>query len=273
MTHPNTEIIQEMFKGFQGTPLLWKGKKVYGMEQFLPEQTNNTFSKDKEYNLIRLGKWVEKFVTFQLRNQSCVNIVSENLQIKKAKETIGELDLLFLIDEQPFHLEIIYKFYLFAPETKVENPLSHWIGPNRKDNLVYKLNKLNDKQFPLLYKTETKSAIKEFNFDIENIKQVTCFKAQLFKPYYGEELPIHPLNEKCIVGDYINYELIDSLKEYKFYIPTKLEWLCKPKLNVNWIHFEEAEAIIKNSIIENRSPLCWLKSENNILKKVFITWW
>jgi hypothetical protein len=273
MNFPNTEILQDMFNGFQSTPLLWTGKKVHGLEQFMPEQTNLTFNKDKKYNLIRLGKWVEKFVAFQLRNQPHVNIIYENLQIKNVKETIGELDLLFLIDTQPIHLEIIYKFYLFVTTTNYENSLNHWVGPNRKDNLVYKLDKLKDKQLPLLFKPEAKSAIKEFNFDIDTIKQMTCFKAQLFKPYNTEQLHIHPLNEKCIVGDYINYELMDSLKDYQFYIPTKLEWLCKPRLRVNWIDFKEAQALIKSYIIENRSPLCWLKSENNILKKVFITWW
>jgi hypothetical protein len=267
------EILQEMFNGYQGTPLLWKDKKVFNMEQYVPDSTSKLFIRDKEFNSIRLGNLVEKFVSFQIQNLFNAEIIAENLQINKEKETIGELDLLFLLEQQPIHLEIIYKFYLFDSNADPNDSLGHWIGPNRKDSLIYKLNKLKNRQLPLLFKPEAISAIKSLGIDVAKIKQLTCFKAQLFVPYKSNAEKLKPLNEQCLTGEYFNYNLIESLKNCQFYIPTKLEWLCKIRSNIKWLDFNTAHDKIKKFINENRSPLIWVKQENNSLQKYFVTWW
>ena len=273
MNSQDKRILQEMFNGYQGTPLLWQDKMVFDMEQYVPEPTSKAFFKDKEFNSIRLGNLVEKFVSFQIQNLSNTEIIAENLQINKEKKTIGEIDLLFLLEQQPIHLEIIYKFYLFDSIADPNDSLGHWIGPNRKDNLIYKLNKLKNRQLPLLFKPEAISAIKSLGIDVAEIKQLTCFKAQLFVPYKSNEAKFSPLNDQCVTGKYFNYNLIEGLKDYQFYIPSRLEWLCKPRINVKWLSFDIANAEILKFINENRSPLIWAKQENNSLQKYFITWW
>ncbi|MCA0153093.1 DUF1853 family protein [Winogradskyella vincentii] len=267
------KILQEMFNGYQGTPLLWQDKMVFDMEQYVPDSTSKAFFKDKEFNSIRLGNLVEKFVSFQIQNLSNAEIIAENLQINKEKETIGELDILFLLEQQPIHLEIIYKFYLFDSNADPNDSLGHWIGPNRRDSLIYKLNKLKNRQLPLLFKPETILAIKNLGIDVANIKQLTCFKAQLFVPYKSNVEKLNPLNDQCITGNYLNYKLIECLKNCQFYIPTKLEWLCKPRSNVKWLNSNTANAEIMKFINENRSPLIWVKQKDNSLQKYFITWW
>ena len=84
---------QELFKGFQNTPLLWKSSAVYKFEQFPIEPTTEKFVEKSEHKKLRLGKWVEKFVTFQLQQNANINILEENLIIKDGKQTIGELDV------------------------------------------------------------------------------------------------------------------------------------------------------------------------------------
>ena len=262
-----------MFEGFQNTYLLWSASNIYEFEQFCPEYTSVQFIQKSEYKKLRLGKWVEKFVAFQLRQDARIKILEENLIIKDGKITIGELDMLLLKDHQPVHLEIIYKFYLYDNTKSQSNTLSHWVGPNQNDALVYKLKKLKEKQFPLLYNTKAKDALKNYLFDSNSITQQVCFKAQLFLPYENQDIDVSPLNPNCVVGWYLNIENINELKNFQFYIPEKLKWLCFPKETIDWLPFIEAKKEIKTYIVTKRSPLCWLKNEHSELQKCFITWW
>lgn len=264
---------QDLFEGFQNTPALWEASSVYNFEQLDIKHTLSKFKQDDEPKKLRLGKWVEKFVTFQLYQDANVKILEENIQIKDNKITIGELDLLLLKDERPIHLEIVYKFYLYDSNKNLTNSLHNWIGPNQNDALVFKLKKLKEKQLPLLYRTETKVALKNHDLEINAFKQKVCFKAQLFLPFQNQNINISPLNQNAVAGWFLNFENIKDLNDFQFYIPEKLEWLCSPKLSAEWLPFKIAKVEIKKAIANKRSPLCWLKDENNSLQKCFITWW
>ncbi|WP_299123092.1 DUF1853 family protein [uncultured Winogradskyella sp.] len=269
----DTINFQELFEGFQNTPLLWNGSDIYGFEQFCPKYTSEQFDQNSEYKKLRLGKWVENFVSFQLQNQDDVAIIEENLIIKKEKRTIGELDILLVRKDQPIHIEVVYKFYLYDKRNLYDNPLACWIGPNRNDALVYKLNKLKEKQFPLLYHSNTIEVLKKHKFDVNTIKQQVCFNAQLYLPYQNKDIDVSPLNKDCVVGWYLNIKQINELENFQFYIPKKLEWLCIPKENVDWLSFVQAKNEIRTNIANGQSPLCWLKNEYNEFQKCFITWW
>jgi len=65
---------------------------------------------------------------------------------------VGELDCLILRDKKPIHLEVIYKFYLYDASVG-DTEIAHFIGPNRKDSLIEKLTKLQEKQLPILKQT------------------------------------------------------------------------------------------------------------------------
>ena len=65
----NTKFLQALFNGFQTTPSLWDSSEVYNFEQFNLEPTTAQFTQQSEYKRLRLGKWVEKFVAFQLQQQ------------------------------------------------------------------------------------------------------------------------------------------------------------------------------------------------------------
>ena len=93
------------------------------------------------------------------------------------------------------------------------DPLRYWIGPNRKDSLIYKLDKLKDKQFPLLYKPETQSYLESLGLKISEIQQRLVFKAQLFLPLKFFEIDISPLNPNCVNGFYLSYSEIDELNK------------------------------------------------------------
>lgn len=261
------------YKGYGNTPSLFKPHDLSGFEFFEINSSSDFLYDNTEFVNQRLGKLVEEFVFYDLKRDSLVTWVAENLQIQNERRTIGELDALYYLNKQLIHLEIVYKFYLYDTLETYNTPLAYWIGPNRKDTLLYKLEKLKNKQFPLLYKTETQQQLANYNLNIEAFTQQTCFKAQLYLPYKNTMSSIAPLNENCISGFYISFQDMSIFEHLKFYIPEKLDWLIEPHNQVEWHSYNSAKKLIKTHIKANRSPLVWLKYNNSKFDKCFITFW
>ncbi|MCC1485079.1 DUF1853 family protein [Winogradskyella immobilis] len=265
--------IELQYHGFINTPSLWANNDIYGLNQFKFENYYRKINNLKQFNANRLGKRVEQFVVFHLNLLEDINIIDKNIQIKKDKRTIGELDLLLLNKNQATHIEIIYKFYLYDTSIDSRNQLDKWIGPNKKDTLIYKLKKLKEKQLPLINHPNSKRLLENYFVSAKNIEQHVCFKAQLFIPYKTNQIDISPLNTSCIKGFYIPYSQLDRLKNCMFYIPKKLDWLIEPHLKVDWMSFDASKIEMNMYIGQLRSPLCWLRSKNNTLQKCFVTFW
>ena len=262
-------LTQQRFYGFLKTPFLWS-HKLLELQQF--QSTEEVIKIDEKIpDTIRLGNYVERLVSHQLNHDERIQILKENAQIISNKITLGEIDCLLLQDQQPIHLEIAYKFYLY--DASVETSfLEHWIGPNRRDSLLLKLNKIKEKQFPLLYSTECKSLLEELSLKVKDIQQQTFFKAQLFVPYSRTiEFPL--LSSKCIYGFYINYKEVSNFQECKFYIPKKLDWIIDPHTQVDWMNFTDANKKIEEFYQKKSAPLCWMKHSNGEIVKIFVVWW
>lgn len=261
------------YNGLLKTPNLWPSSAVFGLKQFQFKNHQFSFPNSSNFKEIRLGKRVEELLSFQFKHSDDIDIISENLQIKNEKITIGELDFLLKNKSKYIHLEVVYKFYLYDPNINSINSLEHWIGPNRKDTLSYKLNKLKEKQLPLLYSNQCKVALESLKMDIEQIEQFVCYKAQLYLPFENNAIDIEPLNKACIKGFYLSYSNIEILKGYQFYIPKKLDWLIIPHNNIDWQSFDEIRHQLSIYINAERSPMVWLKSATGKPSKCFITFW
>lgn len=270
--HHKSKEIQNQFEGFLNTPFLWKYLNCLELKQFEVPKANTTVFNAEITQKLRLGKLVERFVSFELQQDYSVRILAENIQIQEDKRTLGELDCLLLKDNQPIHLEIVYKFYLY--DASVGNTeIERWIGPNRRDSFIQKLAKLKEKQLPLLYSKQCKRYLNQLNLSEENIKQQVYFKAQLFVPLkdYGNEFPL--VNNDCIYGFYINSKKLNQFSDCKFYIPTKHNWLVKPHSNINWLNFDDYKTKLQVFLDEQNSPLCWIKQPNGELTKFFVVYW
>ena len=196
--HQKTKDIQRRYDGFLQTDCLWKNDAVYSLNQFKID--SKSIKIDFEINeKLRLGKYIERLVSFQLKQEESVSIVCENIQIQKEKITLGELDCILVKDEKTVHLEIIYKFYLYDASVG-ETEIEHFIGPNRKDSLVAKLHKLKEKQLPLLYSKESSEYLKSVHLEVNKITQEVYFKGQLFVPFSNRNLQLSILNQTCICG-------------------------------------------------------------------------
>ncbi|RSK38554.1 DUF1853 family protein [Mangrovimonas spongiae] len=262
---------QRYFIGFVNTPLLWLDNPINGLQQFSIAKTQIPFQEKIDKN-IRLGKWVERLVSHQLQQDDSIKIIEENIIIYQEKRTIGELDCLLLKHNTPYHVEIVYKFYLYDP-TVGTSEIDCWIGPNRKDSLTEKIDKLTTKQLPLLYKNETQSVLKQIGLNVNHILQRVHFKAQLFIPYHLNNHNFKLINPNCIVGYYYTFEEIKTLQNCKFFIPEKLNWLSEVDVQINWLTFSEFKPQLKLLLEQKRSPMVWIKDSKGHTQKCFVVWW
>lgn len=269
--HQKTKDIQKRYEGFLQTNCLWKSDAIYQLHQF--EISSKSVKIDFEIDeKLRLGKYIERFVSYQLAQEKSIKIISENVQIQQEKRTLGELDCIILKDNKPIHLEIIYKFYLYD-SSNGNSEIEHFIGPNKKDSLIEKLTKLKEKQLPLLYSKQCEAYLKSINLNALEIKQQVYFKAQLFVPFANQNIELTNLNQDCICGFYINKKELEQYTNCKFYIPNKKDWLVVAHQNVNWLNLNQFKETSNTYLEREFSPLCWLKKANGELKKIFLVWW
>ena len=262
--------IQAQYSGFLQTSLLWENS-VLGLKQLkLPIKEMTVFNETIS-DTLRLGKRVERFVSHQLKQHAAIRVLIENIQIQNKKITVGELDCILNYDNNPIHLEIVYKFYLYDEQVGTTE-LDHWIGPNRKDSLISKLTKLKEKQLPLLYNLLTKPLLDSINLEVEDLQQFVCFKAQLFVPYQ-KEVKFSLLNKECVNGFYITISELVQFTDCKFYIPSKINWLLEVQTQVKWMSYPLFLAEIHQIIEQKTAPLCWIKFPNGTLQKFFVVWW
>lgn len=263
-------MIQKRYEGFLDTHFLWSGNAIYGIEQFQINSKKSRIQLNIK-NKIRLGKYIEEFVFYELKHHKNISLLAQNIQIQENKITLGELDCLLIKDSLPIHLEIVYKFYLYD-ESVGDNEIEHFIGPNRKDSLVEKLNKLKESQLPILHTTACRTYLKDLDLVNEKIAQRVYFKAQLFIPF-NQKVHLKILNKNCIQGFYVRRKDLQDFENCKFNIPKKLDWLINPHPNVEWMNFKNFYTLAQNYLTEKYAPLFWLKNNNGVIEKMFLVWW
>jgi hypothetical protein len=262
--------LQTQFSGFYHTPHLFS-EDILGMTPFATSIENTPqFSLEPIKNL-RLGQRVERFVSQELNLKPNISILSENCQIQNGKQTIGELDGLYAIDNVPTHIEIQFKFYLYD-ESLGDTEIDRCIGPMRKDSLIEKLTKLKQKQLPLLFSKYTQPLLQQLQINEGSIKQKIYFKAQIYKPLNNNIL-FKTLNNNCVYGFYFNYKNLPQFSNCKFYKPKKVDWLVDVVPNTNWQTYEQILPQLKQYELEKYAPLLWLKKPNGELHKCFVVPW
>ncbi len=269
------------YLGFLNSNTLWKSEK-FGLTQFdfenlaITSKLPKTLDLDIGINEV-LGKRVEFFFEYLINTTNNYKILGKSLQVFKNKITIGELDFIIrdLKTKKVIHLEIVYKFYVY--DHTLDSELNRWIGPNRKDTLLQKIEKLNNKQLPLLYNSETVKSLHHLDIDVRNTVQKVCFMANLFVPksLYINNTIIPTINNKTIVGYWIKLKDFksDSYANNSFYLPKKKDWIVIPDGDTQWDEFDVVIKQIENNIEQKKSPLLWMKRGDNNFERFFVVWW
>ncbi len=222
-----------------------------------------------------LGKRIERFFEYGIENSDRYQMIAKNIQVFKGKITIGELDFIIkdLYHKKTIHVELVYKFYLYDPDINPE--LHRWIGPNRKDSLLQKVEKLKNKQFSLLYDDEVEAILEDFQLYSAEIEQQVCYLANLFIPFSRKKIQPQQLDHNCIVGYWMNIKEFASglFESFHFYMPEKKDWIVDPKYNQNWFSFTDILRPLNEKLNQKKSPLLWVKSNEDSYTRFFIVWW
>lgn len=263
------------FIGFLNTAPLWMNQQ-FGIRQFkFPEIHPNGVAAQPIPGRIRLGHQMEH-VFLQLIGQSdSYQVLVYNLQVKKGNRTIGEIDFILKENETSkiVHVELTYKFYII--DTDISEPIHQLIGPNRRDMFFTKIEKIKNRQFPLLHTSEGTDALEQEGIDHEKIEHQCCFKGQLFFPYKNFDVHIRPLNKACVQGFWLKFDDFNAqeFQGHSYYIPYKSEWVVPPHYHVLWkSHFEILMDLHLRMIKEN-APMIWLRKSDTEFQKFFVVWW
>ncbi|WP_394748760.1 DUF1853 family protein [Spongiimicrobium salis] len=265
------------YKAFMETPPLWEGVQ-FKMQQFaFPTLDLAQFKPTPIPGNIRLGHQIEHVFQQLLRYDASYEILLHNIPIRRNKTTLGEIDFLLRRTStlELIHVELTYKFYII--DTSLGQVVKHLSGANRVDLFHKKLEKIQEKQFPLVDGPEAQAILKEHLIeDRANLQHHVCFKAQLFVPYATSKLPsIAPLNPACIVGEWMSISVFKKrdFVRYDYYFPSKRERVLPPHKSVAWVAYNEALASLEHYMSQKKAVLLWQKQSATVFKKFFIVWW
>lgn len=224
-------------------------------------------SYDADYeNRLPIGKQIEDHLQITLEADERYTVIAKGLQIQPDGITIGELD--FIIEDrelgQVFHLELVHKYYVYDPSTG-RNEIERWIGPNKKDKLVYKLDKLNTGQFPLLYHSATRPYLASLGLEPESITQKLCFKAELYRPYLSDLNPKGLLNPDAIRGHYLHIDqLADNMSsDMEYHVCRNQEWIQDESGCKVWVDANSCLDQLQQKASNGRACMVWCKRDNS----------
>jgi hypothetical protein len=261
--------------GFIETPSLWDSELLDVTQFNFPQIDISNFTPEFIPKNLRLGHQIEHVFHQLLTQHNDFKILLFNVPVRDEKRTLGELD--FIIKNTKtnihYHIELTYKFYLI--EFSNTDPIHQLIGPNKKDSFYEKLIKIKEKQFKLIHSINCIKILKKNNLDKKFINSQTCFKAQLYLPYFNKNKTFKPFKKESIYGYWVSYEKFqsDTFFAYKYYIPTKHEWVINPHDNAPFKSYPEVVVELDKIISSKRSPMAWVKRPNNTYIKLFIVWW
>ncbi len=238
---------------------------------------NNPFAFPKDGVL---GKQAEACFEAYLNQSEAFQLLAANLQIHTSpslsnpseKKTLGELDYIVrnLKTENVIHIELACKFYLYENAADISET-EKWIGPNRKDSLFDKLEKLRQKQFPLLNRLETLQKLELLGIPKPTLQQL-CFKGFLFIPKNVNRESFPKNIQDCIVGHYIKSAEFREEAMAQYAIPSKKAWLLPINATTQWHSISEIKPVIDAQLKLKKSPLLYKKTPQNV-ERFFITWW
>lgn len=264
-------------QGFMSNTYLTEASNLLKKEAFILPQIELRIEDIKRLNMpsyLRLGNRLERFFSFMIQESDCYEILAENVQIIENKVTIGELDFLVkdLENNEIFHVELGGKLYLY--DTAFEDELSRWIGPNRTDSLLKKIDKLNALQFPLLYWESTLIHLEKLGIETENISQKICFKVRLYVPHNLIDSEFSYVSRENIKGYYIHFDtfLEEQYADYQYFMPEKQDWIVDPKFGEVWFSHQEILPMVQKMLVHKQSPMVWIKDEDTY-SSIFVVFW
>ncbi len=270
--------VKDQFKGFIETPEIFAENGIFEYPLF---KTLNRVPQISDFKPSAppasvLGKRMEDFFAQYITHFTPEEILIQNKQVIQGKNTVGEIDFLLkdTSSEVISHVEMIFKFYLFDPDSGTSE-LDHLIGPNKRDSLNQKLKRLQKRQFPLLFHPATKDLLSSLKIDAEQVVQKMCFKAWIFLPLNMKDIEMSQINPETLSGYWIKAEEFTpkAYGENRFFIPGKFYWPVDPEVNEVWKSYKVIKEELHTLLQKKFAPLIWMKTPEGNYERFFVVWW
>ena len=136
----------------------------------------------------RLGLYFEALWQFFLEQDPDVELLAHNLPVRDGGNTLGEFDLIYFCHQRDrhVHLELALKFYLCAADSQ-GSAWNHWLGPNSRDRLDLKLERLLEHQTRLAEIPEARRQLAGLGI-VEPLREVHI-KGRLYRHFRHEVKP------------------------------------------------------------------------------------
>ena len=136
------------------------------------------------------------------------------------------------------------------------------------------MNKLANRQFPLLYSAAGRRTVTELNLDVNDIEQSIFFLANLFVPKY-HHVEFETINSAAVEGKWMRLnEWIENHEMACTYsLAPKSDWFLRELNHDEWKSVEEMYALIAAEHRQKRSPLVWTRNEQGVQTRTFVVWW
>ncbi|MBZ9650455.1 DUF1853 family protein [Psychroflexus montanilacus] len=272
--------VLKQYQGFLTTRLMidqLPGSKITAFEFEALSETRviEDFPYDEARVFNFLGKRAEIFFKYYLQLSNPYKQIAYSLQVIDEKTTLGEFDFICedKVLEETLHVELVNKIYLYDDNLH-ENPDYCWIGPNRRDRFIDKLEKLKTQQFPLLYHPLAESSLKELNIDPWKVKQKLCFKAILFLPEYCNTR-FFTTNLEAVAGYFYTLEefLNKKWKNNTFFIPKKINWFTDESQHTKWNSYSKTLFQLQEFMEQKQSVMLFRRNKKGETRKCFVVWW
>ncbi|HHJ80283.1 MAG TPA: DUF1853 family protein [Candidatus Tenderia electrophaga] len=196
-----------------------------------------------------LGIYFESLLAFWLQRLPDVELLAQNLLVEQSGLQLGEFDLLFrdLGQQQVFHWEVTVKFYL-----RVDASDYQWLGPNPRDSLQRKLNKVFDRQLRLSQQPKAQQLLLN-ELGLHQVVPQAFVKGYLFYPYDSDwrspgQIPAG-VSSSHLTGWWCHHM---EVRTWLRSCPPGSRWLPLPRLQ--WlsaaIRADSAELMDKNELLE-----------------------
>lgn len=171
---------------------------------------------------IPIGRYFERLIHRWLETREGLSKLACNVPIRSKGATLGEVDLLFAAQDKCYHWELAIKFYLGVGERRAA---SEWYGPQGRDRLDLKLQKLESQQLRLLERDEGKAVLEELG--LGHPESHALLKGYLFHPF-AEWADGHRPTPPCVNGAHAHGFWIHQ-SDVAFLAHRSLRWLCLAK--------------------------------------------
>jgi len=183
----------------------------------------------------RLGIYFEALWKFFLLHDSHLELIAHNIPIRSDKRTLGELDIIYRDKSSGAftHLELAVKFYLNYQTSHLSTKPSDFLGPNCKDRLDKKIERLVSHQSPLSDIPEGKQTLAELG--IHEVQKKITVKGWLF--YYEPLQPSaengHPLSSHHQKGRWNHLSAFSETahQQEHWVVLEKRNWLSPAQLS------------------------------------------